>query len=131
MLNVKGLNKRRRGLVLLGIASLLALLPSPMSAATAVTLVASGFDSPRGIANVDGRWVVSEAGHPSGTCIAPPGAPPGVQLCVGSSSRISWVNTDTGRPTPLATGFMSFSAAEETLGVSGLSGRGGQIYAQI
>ena len=131
MPNVKGFNKRGRWLVLLGIASLVALLPSPASAATTVTLVASGFDSPRGIANVDGKWVVSEAGHPSGTCIAPPGAPPGVKLCVGSSSRISWVNTATGGPTPLATGFLSFSAAEETLGLSGLSVRDGKIYAQI
>jgi hypothetical protein len=126
-----GLEKRHHLLILLGIVLLLALLPSPVSAATTVTLVASGFDSPRGIANVDGKWVVSEAGHPSGTCIAPPGAPPGVQLCVGSSSRISWVNTATGGPTPLATGFISFSAGGETLGVSGLSVRGGHIYAQI
>jgi hypothetical protein len=126
-----GLKKRGHWLVLPGIALLLALLPSPVSAATTVTLVASGFDSPRGIASIDGKWIVSEAGHPSGTCVAPPGAPPGVQLCVGTSSRISWVNTETGGPTPLASGFLSFSAAEETLGLSGLSVRDGQIYAQI
>ena len=126
-----GSKKRGYLLALPAIALLVALLPSPVSAATTVNLVASGFDSPRGIANVDGRWVVSEAGHPGGTCFAPPGAPPGLQLCLGSSSRISWVNASAGGPTPLATGFMSFSGGEETLGISGLSVRGGQIYAQI
>lgn len=124
--------QKRYLLALLGIASLLALLPSPAAASTNVSLVASGFDSPRGIAYINGKWVVSESGHPSGTCITPPGAPQGFQICIGSSSRISWVNTATHGPTPLASGFVSVSLGpDETIGVSGLSVRGGKIYAQI
>lgn len=112
--------------------SVVALLPSPaVAASTKVSLVAAGLDSPRGIAFVGNRALVAESGHASGTCFAPPGAPQGFQICIGNSSQISWVNTSSGAHTPLATGFFSFSAGPESIGVSGLSVSGGRIYAQI
>jgi len=119
----------RLGLLLIAVG---ALVPSQASAASSVTEVASGFDSPRGIAFVDGRIVVAEAGHGGSTCFAPPGAPPDFQICMGDTSRISWVNTTTRRPAPLVTGLFSLSlGGEETIGASGLSVGEGRILAQI
>lgn len=122
---------RRRPLFgLLAIALVAALLPSPVAADTTVTLVASGLDSPRGIAFVGSRAVVSEAGHGSNSsadCIPGERGP----VCVGNTSQISWVDTTTGAHTPLVTGFFSFAEGFEALGVSGLSVRDGKLYAQI
>jgi hypothetical protein len=112
----------RLGLILIAVG---ALVPSQASAAPTVTEVAAGFDSPRGIGFVNGRIVVAEAGHGGSTCIG--GAPP----CMGDTSRISWVNTTTHRPTPLVTGLFSFSLGVEALGASGLSVRDGRIFVQI
>jgi hypothetical protein len=119
----------RLGLLVIALG---ALVPSQASAASTVTQVASGFDSPRGIAFVDGRIVVAEAGHGGSTCFTPPGAPPNIQICMGDSSRISWVNMTTHRPAPFVTGLFSLSlSANETIGASGLSVGEGRILAQI
>jgi hypothetical protein len=93
-----------------------------------VTLVASGLDSPRGIAFVGDRAVVAESGHGGPQCfsVGPLGT-----ACGGATSQISWVDTKTGTHTPLATGFMSVAAGDETLGLSGLSVRGNKLYAQM
>jgi hypothetical protein len=116
---------------LLAVASVLALLPNAAAAAPSVSLVAMGLDDPRGIAFVGGKAVVAEAGHGSSNPADCFQGPPGT-ICVGNTSRISWVNTTTGAHTPLATGFFSISLGPEgSIGVSGLSVRDGKIFAQI
>jgi hypothetical protein len=130
---IVGVNlKHRFYLGVLAIVSVLALLPGPVAAAGTVTLVATGLDNPRGIAFVGGTAVVAEAGHGSSNpadCFTGPAPFP---ICVGNTSKISWVNTTTGAHTPLASGFFSISLGPEgSIGVSGLSVRGGKIYAQI
>jgi hypothetical protein len=131
--------KKRYFFALLGLAMAM-VSPNPVSAdshvkAPNIKIVASGLDSPRGIGFYGSRAVVAESGHGSDSasgCFAPPGAPPGFQICIGNTSQISWVNTRTGSHTPLATGFFSISiGGQETIGVSGISVRGGKIYAQI
>lgn len=123
--------KNRYWLALLAMLSLVALLPSPAAAANTVSLVASGFDSPRGIAFIGRNAVVAEAGHGSDNaadCIATAFG----NSCVGNTSQISWVNTTTGAHWTLAKGFFSLTLGREgALGVSGLSVRGGKLYAQI
>jgi hypothetical protein len=108
-----------------------ALLPTPASAAPAVHLIAWQLDSPRSVAFVGERAVVSESGHGSddpADCF-----PTGFgNTCVGNTSRITWINTTNGNHTTLASGFFSIALDPvETLGVSGLSYRDGKLYAQI
>ena len=107
------------------------LVPTPAGAAGAVapTLVAAGFDSPRGVEFFKGKLVVAEAGHGGNNCI--PGVP---TICFGRTSQISWVNTATATHTPLVDHL--FSAAEffdpthgEALGVDGISARNGSLMA--
>src|SRR6266550_533198 len=107
------------------------LVPTPAGAAGAVapTLVAAGFDSPRGVEFFKGKLVVAEAGHGGKNCI--PGVP---TICFGRTSQISWVNTATATRTPLVDHL--FSAAEffnptegEALGVDGISARNGSLMA--
>jgi len=80
---------------------------------------------------MDGRAFVAEAGHGSANpkdCFDTPFG----STCVGNTSQISWVNTATGAHAPLVKGFFSITLGEEgALGVSGLSVRGGKLYAQI
>jgi len=104
-------------------------LPAPGSAAGGPTLVAAGFDSPRGVEFFKGKLVVGEAGHGGKNCI--PGTP---TICFGRTSQISWVNAATGTHTTLVDHL--FSAAEffnpdegEALGVSGISSREGTLMA--
>src|SRR2546430_4881472 len=107
------------------------LVPTPAGAAGAVapTLVAAGFDSPRGVEFFKGKLVVAEAGHGGKNCI--PGVP---TICFGRTSQISWVNTATATHTPLVDHL--FSAAEvfnptegEALGGDGISSREGTLMA--
>ena len=122
--------KRRYWFSLPVIALIAALLPSPVAAASTVTLVASGLDSPRGVAFVGRSAVVAEAGHGSDNPADCLGAGPG-KACFGKTSQISWVNTANGAHMPLVKGFFSLHAGFDTLGLSGLSVRDGKIYAQI
>jgi hypothetical protein len=125
---------RRYVFALLGLAVAL-VSPSPVSAASNITIVASGLDSPRGIDFYGSRAVVAESGHGSTSasgCFAPDPTQPGFKICIGNTSQISWVNTTTGAHTPLTTGLFSISlGGRETIGVSGISVRRGKIYAQI
>src|SRR5207237_4752026 len=83
------------------------LVPTPAGAAGAVapTLVAAGFDSPRGVEFFQGKLVVGEAGHGGKNCF---GAQP--TICFGRSSQISRVNLANGTHTPIVDHL--FSAAE-------------------
>src|SRR5438132_13538660 len=45
-----------------------ALLPIPAAAAPSVTTIATGLDSPRGVAFFHGKLLVGEAGHGGPTC---------------------------------------------------------------
>jgi hypothetical protein len=119
----------KRYLVGLLLVAMGAMLPSPASAASNVTQVTSGLDSPRGIAFLDGRMVVAEAGHGGHQCFEPQ---PGFKICIGATSQISWVNTKTHMHTPLVKGLFSLMLGQEgTIGVSGLTVSDGKLLAQI
>ncbi len=127
----EGMQLNKRFLVGLLAVAVVALIPGQASASSTATIVAWGLDSPRGVAFMDGRAFVAEAGHGSDNpkdCFATPFG----DTCVGNTSQISWVNTATGAHAPLVKGFFSITLGEEgALGVSGLSVRGGKLYAQI
>jgi hypothetical protein len=106
-----------------------ALMPTPAAAAT-WTPVASGLDSPRGIAFVDGRMLVTESGHGSAAdCFF--GGPAAGNVCIGPSGRISWITN--GVRTTLVDGLFSQKARGgfDTEGPSGLSIEEGRILVQI
>jgi hypothetical protein len=110
-----------------------ALVPTPAAAAGPPTLVAGGFDSPRGVAFFKGKLVVGEAGHGGTNCI-PASGPNNPLTCFGRTSQISWVNTVTGAHSTLVEHL--FSVAEfrgpgpgEALGVDGISARDGRLMA--
>jgi hypothetical protein len=90
------------------------------------TVVASGLDSPRGLAvEPDGTLLVAEAGHGGDVCGAG-GA------CFGTTSRISKVDTGTGAVTAVVTGLYSRALPMEGItGVDGISAAGGKLYAAI
>lgn len=121
---------KNRFLVGLLVVAVGALLPSQASAASTVTQVASGLDSPRGIAFINGHMVVAEAGHGGKTCFTPA---PGSTVCFGATSRISWVNPTSHTHTELVKGLFSvmLPMGEGVIGVSGLTIRDGRILAQI
>src|SRR5260370_35307562 len=84
------------------------LVPTPAAAAPgSLTLVASGFDSPRGVAFFKGKLVVGEAGHGGTNCIPASGQHPLTSL--GRTPHISVVHTVTGAHRPLVD--RAFSAA--------------------
>src|SRR3979411_3072063 len=93
------MRSRKRYLFGLLVIAMGALVPSPASAVDPPTLVAAGFDSPRGVAFFQGTLVVGEAGHGGKNCI--PGTPPQPTGCFGRTSQISSVNTASGAHTPL------------------------------
>jgi hypothetical protein len=110
------------------------LIPSPgVAAATsaAPTLVAAGFDSPRGVAFFKGKLVVGEAGHGGKNCI--PASAENPLTCFGRTSQISRVNMATGTHSTLVDHL--FSVVEfhgpqgEALGVDGISARNGKLMA--
>ncbi|MDQ6721897.1 MAG: ScyD/ScyE family protein [Candidatus Dormibacteraeota bacterium] len=120
----------KRYLVGLLVVAMAALLPSPASAVSNVSTVASHLDSPRGIAFINGRMVVAEAGHGGKTCFTPS---PGITVCFGATSRISWVNPTTHTHTPLVKGLFSvmLPMGEGNIGVSGLTVSNGRIIGII
>lgn len=124
-----GLN-RRHFLALLGaLAVPMALLPSPAAASATWTTVATGLDSPRGVAFVDGKLLVAEAGHGGTACFD--GGPGAGVVCIGASGRISRIVN--GQPVPLVTGLFSETARGgfDSEGPSGLSVNEERILAQI
>src|SRR5256885_16786640 len=74
------------------------LVPTPAGAAGAVapTLVAAGFDSPRGVEFFKGKLVVAEAGHGGKNC-----NPRGPPNCFRRKSQNLWGNNAAATPTPL------------------------------
>jgi hypothetical protein len=120
----------KRYLVGLLVVAMAALLPSPASSGSNVTQVASHLDSPRGIAFINGRMVVAEAGNGGKTCFTPA---PGITICFGATSRISWVNPTTHTHTPLVKGLFSvmLPMGEGVIGVSGLTVSNGRIIGII
>ncbi|OLE77907.1 MAG: hypothetical protein AUG06_12565 [Actinobacteria bacterium 13_1_20CM_2_65_11] len=108
-----------------------ALVPGQASAASTVTPVAWGLDSPRGIGFYHGRMLVAEAGHGSDNpadCFSTGFG----DTCIGNTSQVSWVNPTTHTPNPLVKGLFSIRLGEEgTIGASGLSINGGRILVQI
>jgi hypothetical protein len=107
-------------------------LPAPVSAAGGPTLVAAGFDSPRGVEFFNGKLTVAESGHGGKNCIQ--GMP---KICFGRSSQISRVNMANKTHTPIVDHL--FSAAEffgphdpgSALGASGISARDNKLMAII
>src|SRR5713226_9852354 len=68
-----------------------------------VSVVAAGFDSPRGVAISDGHILVGESGHGGDVCIPSPYGP----NCIGLSSQISVVDPRGGAHHPLVSGLFS------------------------
>src|ERR1700738_2473704 len=98
------------------------LMPTPAAAAGGPTLVASGFDSPRGVAFFHGRLLVGEAGHGGPACV---GALP---TCLGLTGQVSTVNLRNGHHTALVSNLISVDLGPEgTIGVSGLSVQDGRL----
>src|SRR5438552_18714245 len=124
-----GGNPMRVGTVLAGLAlaTALVVMTAAAEAAPQVSVVASGLDSPRGVALSRGDVLVGEAGHGGDVCIPNPifGT-----NCIGLSSQISTVNPRTGAHHPIIAGlFSSLLGGSEALGVDGISARGNQILA--
>jgi hypothetical protein len=112
--------------ILVGLAT--ALIPGPASAAPGVSVLATGFSSPRGVALFHGHLLVAEAGTGGPYCDA---APPNMTICIGRTAQISRVNLADGSHTPLVSGL--FSATEfhggppEALGSEGLTVSEGRV----
>lgn len=107
-----------------------ALILAAGSAATAaawtVTPVTSGLDNPRGLAIApNGDLYVAEAGHGGDVCFP-------ATHCIGTTSQISGIDTETGTHRPVVTGLYSRAVTTEGItGVSGLAAQGGRLVATI
>ena len=100
---------------------------APASAATGVSVVTAGLDSPRGVALSHGDVLVAEAGHGGDICI--PNAIFGTN-CIGLNSQISVVEAGSGEHHPLISHlFSSLLRSAETLVVSGIATRGDSVLA--
>jgi hypothetical protein len=122
--------KKRHLFLLLAMAVVAALLPSPAAASgPTVTPVAGGLDSPRGVAFYHGKLLVAEAGHGGTDCFF--GGAGAGNICFGESGRISWINN--GVRTTLIDHMLSITARGgfDSEGPSGLSISEGRILAQI
>lgn len=109
----------------LAIAALVAaLLPAPAAAAGPPVVVASGLDSPRGIAFMNGGLFVAEAGHGGPTCMG--------GVCVGGTGQVSRVNVQNHSVAAVVTGLFSLSlGVEGTIGPSGLTVSEGNLLLQV
>ena len=121
-------SKMRRYVFVALVVLVAALAPSPASATDNKSLVASGFNSPRGIVFFQGQLLVAEAGVRGPYCNH---KPPPDTLCIGNSGRISKVNIATGAHTSLISGLFSgvenHGGPDEALGPEGLSVSGGRV----
>ena len=92
----------------------------------APTVVATGFDSPRGLAFApNGTLYVAEAGHGGDVCDP--------EACLGLTSQISAVDVATGAHRPVVTGLISSNDLVHggVTGVDGISVREGRILGII
>jgi hypothetical protein len=117
-------------LTVLAVMAAASIMPAmSLSARTAwtTTVVASGLDSPRGLAFApNGTLYVAESGHGGDSC-SPNGAS---VLCIGTTSRISRVDTTSGSITPVVTGLYSRSVPMEGItGIDGIAASGGKLLA--
>jgi hypothetical protein len=117
--------RRKIRISLMAVVALGVLALVPLSAAASgatVSVVASGFDSPRGVAFHGGRLLVGEAGHGGSACVGT------LPTCLGLTGQVSSVNPRTGAHSPLVSNLISVSLGPEgTIGVSGLSNQDGRI----
>jgi hypothetical protein len=99
----------------------------PATHAWTSSVVASGLDSPRGLAiEKDGTLLVAESGHGGDVCRS---AGPLGEECLGTTSRISKVDTGSGAITPLVTGLWSRSVTLQGItGVDGIATRGSDVF---
>src|SRR5260370_17508906 len=67
--------RKRHLFALLAAGVVAALLPIPAAAAPSVTTIATGLDSPRGVAFFNGKLLVGEAGPGGGNCFNAPAVP--------------------------------------------------------
>jgi len=105
------------------VVNVVAAAPSP---SVQVSVVAAGFDSPRGVAVSDGHILVGESGHGGDVCIPSPYGP----NCIGLSSQISVVDPSGGAHHPLVSGlFSSVFGAVGPIGVEGISVRHEKVLA--
>ncbi|HLX19023.1 MAG TPA: ScyD/ScyE family protein [Gaiellaceae bacterium] len=95
-----------------------------------VTPLATGLDSPAGLAlTSSGALLVAEGGHGGDVC-TPAGALG--QRCLGTTGQISKVDVTTGAHTPLVTGLYSRSVTLEGItGVDGVAMSGTHMLATI
>jgi hypothetical protein len=95
-----------------------------------VTPLASGLDSPRGLAfTPSGTLLVAEGGHGGDVCTS---AGELGQLCLGTSAQISKVDLRTGAHTPLAKGLYSRSVTLEGItGVDAVSASSAGLFATM
>jgi hypothetical protein len=100
------------------------------SHAWTVTAVAGGLDNPRGLLlTPEGTLLVAEAGHGGDSCIP---SPPSGTFCIGLSSQISSVDTQTGQHTPVVTGLYSRSVTTEGItGVDGIAAQHGHLFGAV
>jgi hypothetical protein len=95
-----------------------------------VTRVAIGLDNPRGLLlGPNGELLVAEAGHGGDSCLP---TPPSGAFCIGVSSQISMVDTQTGGHTPIVSGLYSRSVTTEGItGVDGIAAQHGHLFGVI
>jgi hypothetical protein len=109
-------------------ATVLVLAASSSAGGTAwrITPVATGLDSPRGVAvAADGALYVAEGGHGGDVCNP-------ATFCIGTTSRISRVDVKTGVRATVVNGLYSRMVANEGItGVDGLAVRGGRLVATM
>jgi hypothetical protein len=121
---------KRNRLLLCAVAAVAALILATESAATrsgwTVSPVATGLDSPRGIAVApDGTVYVAESGHGGDVCSP-------ATRCIGTTSQISRIDPKSGAHTPVVTGLYSRAVADEGItGVDGLAAGDGRLVAAI
>lgn len=118
---------RRRWLLIVGgvVPLLLGVAPLPAAAAPTVTIVATGFDNPRGIAFAGFRLLVGEAGTGGDVCN------PAEHVCVGLTGKISELHLWGGGRRTIASGLISVSEFGDVIGVGGVSSSEGQSQAII
>jgi hypothetical protein len=124
---------KRRKHRLAGAAAAVVLLVGIVAAAGALaagpggwTIVAKGFDSPRGLAFApNGALYVGEAGHGGDVCSP--------EACLGLTSQISAIDVATGAHAPVVAGLISFNDLVHggVTGVDGVSTDGGRILGII